>query len=552
MPTFDELLVDIGEFGSYQKRVFLLTCVPGILFSFVFVGIVFLGDTPAHWCRSPAVDEIREKCGWTWEEERNFTVPQLKGAEGSFSQCEQYDIHWNSTDLSCGKPLSQSTNYSTDGIHLSPCRNGWNFDTSRTTIVSEYDLVCEHAWKVDLTQAFLNVGLLIGAVVTGYGADRFGRKLCILISVFGLGVSGVAMAFSPNYIMLLLFRTIQGVFGKGAWMASFVLVTEIVGSKHRRVVSIVAQIFFTFGVVILPGIAYLIPSWKALQLTITLPTFILLIYFWLIPESPRWLLNRQKIKEALKIAADIAKHNGKSLPEKYREMKLLEPNPEDLSNPSFLDLFRTSQMRKQTFILMYAWFTSAVVYQGLIMRLGIVGGNLYLGFFISGIVELPAAFIILLTIDRVGRRLPFATANIVAGVACLITALIPEDINWLKTTLAVIGRLGITMAYEIVYLVNSELYPTSLRNLGVSACSSLSDVGGILAPFLLYRLASVWLELPLILYGVIALLCGGLVMLLPETNGIDLPETVQDVEALGRGHKVKVKRNKSKTRDSCI
>lgn len=137
MPTFDELLVDIGEFGSYQKRVFLLTCVPGILFSFVFVGIVFLGDTPAHWCRSPAVDEIREKCGWTWEEERNFTVPQLNGAEGSFSQCEQYDIHWNSTDLSCGKPLSQSTNYSTDGIHLTPCKNGWNFDTSRTTIVSE-------------------------------------------------------------------------------------------------------------------------------------------------------------------------------------------------------------------------------------------------------------------------------------------------------------------------------------------------------------------------------------------------------------------------------
>ncbi|XP_034777173.2 solute carrier family 22 member 3-like [Acipenser ruthenus] len=552
MPTFDELLVDIGEFGSYQKRVFLLTCVPGILFSFVFVGIVFLGDTPAHWCRSPAVDEIREKCGWTWEEERNFTVPQLKGAEGSFSQCEQYDIHWNSTDLSCSKPLSQSTNYSTDGIHLTPCKNGWNFDTSRTTIVSEYDLVCEHAWKVDLTQAFLNVGLLIGAVVIGYGADRFGRKLCILISVFGLGVSGVAMAFSPNYIMLLLFRTIQGVFGKGAWMASFVLVTEIVGSSHRRVVSIVAQIFFTFGVVILPGIAYLIPSWKALQLTITLPTFILLIYFWLIPESPRWLLNRQKIKEALKIAADIAKHNGRSLPEKYREMKLLEPNPEDLSNPSFLDLFRTSQMRKQTLILMYAWFTNAVVYQGLIMRVGIVGGNLHLGFFISGIVELPAAFIILLTIDRVGRRLPFATANIVAGVACLITALIPEDINWLKTTFAVIGRLGITMAYEIVYLVNSELYPTSLRNLGVSACSSLDDVGGILAPFLLYRLASVWLELPLILYGVIALLCGGLVMLLPETNGIDLPETVQDVETLGRGHKVQVKRNKSKTRDSCI
>lgn len=60
------------------------------------------------------------------------------------------------------------------------------------------------------------------------------------------------------------------------------------------------------------------------------------------------------------------------------------------------------------------------------MRLGIVGGNLYLDFFISGAVELPAAFLILVTIDRIGRRLPFGISNIVAGIACLITAFLPE------------------------------------------------------------------------------------------------------------------------------
>lgn len=72
-------------------------------------------------------------------------------------------------------------------------------------------------------------------------------------------------------------------------------------------------------------------------------------------------------------------------------------------------------------------FTSAVVYQGLIMRLGILGGNVYLDFLISGLVEFPAAFLILFTIERIGRRVPFATANIVAGAACLITAFIPES-----------------------------------------------------------------------------------------------------------------------------
>lgn len=77
-------------------------------------------------------------------------------------------------------------------------------------------------------------------------------------------------------------------------------------------------------------------------------------------------------------------------------------------------------------------FTSAVVYQGLIMRLGILGGNVYIDFLISGLVEFPAAFLILFTIERVGRRLPFATANIVAGASCLITAFIPEsEFLWL-------------------------------------------------------------------------------------------------------------------------
>lgn len=70
-----------------------------------------------------------------------------------------------------------------------------------------------------------------------------------------------------------------------------------------------------------------------------------------------------------------------------------------------------------------------MVYQGLIMRLGIAGGNIYIDFLISGLVEFPAAFLILFTIERIGRRLPFAAANIVAGASCLIAACIPDSKN---------------------------------------------------------------------------------------------------------------------------
>lgn len=52
------------------------------------------------------------------------------------------------------------------------------------------------------------------------------------------------------------------------------------------------------------------------------------------------------------------------------------------------------------------------------MHVGATGGNLYLDFFYSALVEFPATFIILATIDRVGRIYPLAAANLVAGAAC--------------------------------------------------------------------------------------------------------------------------------------
>uniref|UniRef100_A0A671UQ70 Solute carrier family 22 member 3 n=1 Tax=Sparus aurata TaxID=8175 RepID=A0A671UQ70_SPAAU len=537
MTTFDDILEEAGKFGRCQKRIFALLCMVSMPWAGVYVGIVFQGFTPDHWCRDPEVVERRRECSWSLADSRRLTVP-LVNSSGvpQPSTCEQYEVDWNRTGLTCD---SQGLDLS--GTPTTGCKNGWEYDyEGRQSFVTEFDLVCSDAWLVDMYQATLNVGFLVGSIAIGYLADRFGRKMSFLMSNLLNGIAGILVAVAPNYVSLLVFRTLYGFGVKGGWVAGYVLITELVGVEYRRTVGVLYQMFFSVGILILPLLAYYITDWRWLQVVITVPYIIFLSYYWFIPESPRWLLSQNQKSKAVKITEDMAKENKMTL---SKNIETLADDNADSHTVSFMDLIRTPKMRKHTFILSYNWFTSAVVYQGLIMRLGILEGNVYIDFLISGLVEFPAAFLILFTIERIGRRLPFAAANIVAGAACFITAFIPDSMLWFKTLVACIGRLGITMAFEMVVFVNTELYPTFVRNFGVSVCSTLCDVGGIIAPFLLYRLAVIWLELPLIIFGSLAFVAGGLVLLLPETRGVPLPETIDDIEFPDRKSKKRLKQS---------
>ncbi|XP_048392789.1 solute carrier family 22 member 2-like [Stegostoma tigrinum] len=537
MTTFDDLLVEVGEFGVHQKTIFFLTCLATTMFPYLYVGIVFLAFTPNHWCRGPGVAELRNECGWSLEEERNYTVPPDSVDNSSFSRCERYDIKWNATSFSCENPLSFLQNASVE-LPLTMCEDGWVFEEgSFPSIVTEFGLVCAEAWKVDLSQSCLNMGFMLGTIFLGFGADIYGRKKCYLFSIFTTSVAGLAVAFAPSYLWFNIFRTLQGLFSKGGWLSAYVLITEIVGMEYRRTVGILNQMCFSLGMILLAAVAVFIPAWRNLQLVATIPCFVFLTYYWLIPESPRWLLSRQKYDEAQRILQNMAKRNKKHNFSTDIKAVQIEDCVEALKSPSVIDLVKTPQIRKHTLILMFNWFASAVVYLGLVMRLGIMGGNVYINFFISGAVELPAAIIIILLIDRIGRRYPFAGGNFLAGASCLITAFIPDDQYWLKAVISSFGKLGITVAFLMVCFVNTELYPTFLRNFAISVCSVLSDFGGIVAPFLLYRLAAIWIEMPLVVFAVIAMIAGALVLFLPETMGVTLPETIEEAETIGREKK---------------
>lgn len=116
--TFDDLLEEVGSFGRCQRRIFALLCLLSLPFSGVYVGIVFQGFTPDHWCRDPAVVERRHACGWNLTVSRRLTVP-LVNSSGlvQHSTCEQYEVDWNATELTCD---TQELDLS--GVPLTACK----------------------------------------------------------------------------------------------------------------------------------------------------------------------------------------------------------------------------------------------------------------------------------------------------------------------------------------------------------------------------------------------------------------------------------------------
>lgn len=168
----------------------------------------------------------------------------------------------------------------------------------------------------------------------------------------------------------------------------------------------------------LAGVAYLIRDWVQMCLYTSVPFLLYFLYMFVMPESPRWLLAKGKLPEALKVLEVMAKVNEKTLPESFR-IKLHERVEADklrvkkeIKNIGAFDLCRTPNMRLKTFLITLNWFVNETVYLGLSYYGPSLGSNQYLSFFLSCLVEVPSYLCSWFVMDRWGRRWPLCTTMI--------------------------------------------------------------------------------------------------------------------------------------------
>ncbi|PIK36869.1 putative solute carrier family 22 member 15-like [Apostichopus japonicus] len=412
---------------------------------------------------------------------------------------------------------------------LDPCKSQCDkyvFEKNYTSISTEWNLVCDESYKVPLAQEILMFGFLLGVVVLGSGSDKMGRLRTLMICLYIQVIAQASMLFCTSYFQFALSRFLLGFTAGGSSLTSYVIIMENILSHHRALAGTVGQIAFALGNVTFSLMAFYIRDWRMLSLAIAVTNVPFLFLSCFIPESPRWLMSEGRISEAEDALYRVGKMSN---PTFNRQMVSITETKEEgpKASSGTFDAFRTPEIRRRLLALMFAWFTCSFVYYGLTMNATSQGSNMYVSFALSGLVEVPAHLICTVALNRIGRKRCLFLAFFTGGLSCLFVDFTSSTSGLFSPlSLSLVGKMGIAMAFNGIYLFSLELFPTVIRNGAMGLCSMAARVGGIAAPLL----SNYGEDITFVGFGVTGVISGLLMLMLPETLGLPLPETIDDVE----------------------
>ncbi|XP_064293574.1 solute carrier family 22 member 6-A-like isoform X2 [Phalacrocorax carbo] len=372
---------------------------------------------------------------------------------------------------SCRRYVASSpANGSTGPRPTEPCHDGWDYDRSIyvATIVTEWDLVCSYRQLRQMAQSIYMAGVLVGALILGGLSDRFGRKAMLIWSYLQLGVMGTCTAFAPNYASYCVFRFAGGMALSGFGLSIACLVVEWIPTPYRAITVAITGFAYTLGQILLAGMAYTVPHWRWLQLTVSLPFFIFFLCSWWLAESARWLVLSGKAERAVKVLQRVAKINKRKEEGEKITVEILKSNmKEELaglkSSYTISDLVRTPVIRHIFFCLSIVWFSISFSYYGLAMDLQNFGVSIYLIQVIFGAVDFPAKVVVTVSLSYIGRRVSLMVALFLAGLVIIANIFVSTELQTVRTALAVIGKGCLSASFNCVFLYTTELYPTPIR-----------------------------------------------------------------------------------------
>lgn len=274
----------------------------------------------------------------------------------------------------------------------------------------EFKLSCH---QQEMIVATLVIGALVSSLFGGWILDKYGRKLTIILNSIIFFVGAIILASAHSFSMFIIGRFVLGFSIALSAVADCVYISEIAPLKWRGLLVSMNEMGIAIGILISYLMNYIliaVPNgWRYMFIISAVPAFLQFFGMFYLPESPRWLVNKDKDNQALEIikilwpntdATQELDHlkNSISSEKNYKLYHLLTKR-ENL-NTRFLigcGIVFFLQLSGQPSVIYYAPI--------LLQNLGYDGNDAAtLATIGLGVMKVIFTFVTLITVDKLGRR----------------------------------------------------------------------------------------------------------------------------------------------------
>lgn len=510
--SFDELLLNWCGYGRWQFSLLALLSLVFFFAPFFTLSMMFIGATPDYRC-----------------------IDHLSGNE-TFTQVQHLSSRcWSGNDsgsISSAKPCSN-----------------WVFDNSTftSTIVTEWQLVCSRRYLLSLAQALVMFGGLVGSIITSQLGDIIGRKPVFMVAIVLFVSDAYVAALTNNMVVFFISRFVAGATISMMIEGEMVIIAELVPPSKRAKFIFLMMAPFPMSITILSALAFMVRDHNTLQLLLAVPTTLLLLNLLVIPESPRWLVQKRKFREAVAVFRSGASWNGRHIESDHQQELLISEmkqvcrmerhSTDEKQNlnafsaicSNFHELFSTSRMRLNIIITILLRFTACGSYYGLSFDIAQLSNNPFLAVALAALIEVPVYFSFSI-INKLGR-VKCTAASFAISTFVMFFSFVPVGKTvWLFSCL--LAKLSMATSFCMVYIHTPEYLPTPVRALGSALSQTAMRLGGAVAAFVVFLTSKWHPSAPAGIFGTWTLAACVLSLLLPETVNKQLPETVSEVDLL--------------------
>jgi MFS transporter, putative metabolite:H+ symporter len=374
------------------------------------------------------------------------------------------------------------------------------------------------------------VGMTLGALITGFVGDKFGRRFTYQINLLIFGLASLAAAFAQDMTQLIICRFVQGL-GLGAEIVvGYSTLTEFVPPKTRGRWLAMMAFLVVAGFPATALLGYLIiPTfgWRPMFVIAAIGSLIVWYLRKNLPESPRWLESQGRTDEAEALMQLIEKEagGGKPIP------AVVVPAPVPLVAIS--DLFKPPLLQR-LFVGCWVLITINTLIFGFVLflpqfflRQGLTITNSLAYTLVLSVGSLVGCAVGAYLSDAIGRRWSIIGASVVTIITGFIYARFHAGDD--PTIVLSVGFVLIVAIYVQTALLfgvyTPELFPTEIRLRANGICNTLGRGATVVSPFIVGALMSsyqlpgvIWLMIGLVLVQIVVVAVWGVE---PRNRGLE-------------------------------